>query len=122
MNGKNTLHPTNLSQSEILQRLDRMEQALDAVLDAVGRTAQDQEWLPIRQAAKLAGMSVSALQTRLRRENNRASGERIRRRHGYVHAADWRAYLENQAQAKAGKGTQSKKAAEAAMEALQCRN
>jgi hypothetical protein len=71
-----------------------LKSLLESVLDRLGKKRPvDPQWLSIADAARLAGLSVEACQTRIRRENQKLSGFPIRRRHGAVHAADWREYL-----------------------------
>jgi len=62
----------------------------------------------------MAGFSISAVQSRLRRERNRVNGFQLRRRHGAVHKEDWCAYLNMLAEKKSGgQGAAIRKALEA---------
>lgn len=77
----------------ILEKLDGLQAAVDALSVAQGKRRADPAWLPIRDAAALAGLSVVGLQTRLKRLAARPDGPSLRRRHGAVHRRDFEAWL-----------------------------
>lgn len=87
---------------EILNRIDRLQESVDALRGRGGPPKARPGWLPISEAARLAGFSIVALQSRLRRERERADGFQIRRRHGAVHKGDFMAYLDREAAKKSG--------------------
>jgi hypothetical protein len=88
----------------ILEKLDFVESQLDALTTASGKRRVEPGWLSIQDAARLAGLSVVATQTRIRREKERVDGVPLRTRHGAVHTGDWKAYLDSEAQRKTGRG------------------
>lgn len=87
----------------------RLDDLRDDLAEAQGRRRLDPDWISIKDAARLAGLSKVALQSRLRRERERCDGFQVRRRHGALHRADFLAYLESR-QLGPGAGAQAREA------------
>lgn len=96
----------------ILEKLESLQATVDALASASGKRRIEPGWLSIQDAARLAGLSVPATQTRIRRQRENPSGFPLRVRHGAVNATDWRAYLDACAKRRAGRGEQVRAALE----------
>ncbi len=85
--------PSQISQAQFEELARRLE-ALEAALGKRARRAGEPEYVRLEEAGAMFGLSVQGVQARLKREGRKLNGARIRRMHGTVHLADWRAFME----------------------------
>ncbi|NQU42405.1 hypothetical protein HQ520_03915 [bacterium] len=97
---------------DIRTRLDRIERLLVSLLSRKSRRKPPPEYIPVREAAVVAGKTLCGLQTALRRERQDPDGMHIRRIHGAVNRADLMRWLETKAKRNPGLGQEIRDALE----------
>ena len=102
--------------SRLESKLENVEALLTALADEFGARRPAVGWLPMRAAAAGLGLSVTALDFRLRRNNEKPGALPVRRARGLVHRADFQRWAEGLAGDTVGR--QAQRAAAAAVERM----
>ncbi len=91
-------------QETILERLAAIEADVSLLARAAGKRRLDPQFLPLDEAARLAGRSKQGLQNLIKRELAKPDGFPIKRIHGGIHRQDLMRFLEHLAGGHTGRG------------------
>lgn len=97
-------------QETILGQLAEIRADVSLLASAAGKRRLDPQFLPLDEAARLAGRSKQGLQNLIKRELAKPDGFPIKRIHGAVHRADLLRFLEHLAAKHPGRGARVRQA------------